>query len=190
MSRFSSEQLIQPLQDCFYAQLRRILIDIAKVHDIDQDELCSSYLPKPSSSSCESIAKTNGRSATLDASLQCQARNSNGKQCVRAQKEGQDLCGNHVHELKFGRITDPLLPKTKLASTVVDTVTDITITTTDESSPSLEKDGRFIMTWKETIEGIDYLVDANDIVYNQVPEIIGKKNAQGKVILLKDMPSL
>ncbi len=46
------------------------------------------------------------------------------------------------------------------------------------------------MTWTEQIDGINYLIDSNNIVYSSNidnPEILGKKSKEGKLILLSDL---
>jgi len=47
------------------------------------------------------------------------------------------------------------------------------------------------MTWVETINGIDYLVDSDNIIYtNDVnsPIIVGKKNTDGNIDLIDNNP--
>lgn len=85
----------------------------------------------------------------------CMARKQDGNQCSRRKKGVSDYCGKHMKNPKFGRIDDN--------ADIVNT---------------LAEDDNYIMTSLETIDGVEYLVDSNNILFtNDVdsPMIIGKK---------------
>ena len=95
------------------------------------------------------------------------ARKQDGNQCTRRKKDHTDYCGKHIKNRKYGRIDD--------YSNIVD---------------KLAEDDNYIMTWIETFNGVEYLVDSNNIVYTNdviTPEIVGKKNTDGT---LEKIPSM
>uniref|UniRef100_A0A6C0EJ86 Uncharacterized protein n=1 Tax=viral metagenome TaxID=1070528 RepID=A0A6C0EJ86_9ZZZZ len=84
----------------------------------------------------------------------CMARKQDGNQCTRKKKFGE-FCGKHETNQKFGRIDD--------YNNLID---------------KLSQDDNYIMTWVETINDKEYLVDSNNVVYTNNlnnPQIIGKK---------------
>ena len=90
-----------------------------------------------------------------DSIYKCMARKQDGNQCSRRKKGVSDYCGKHMKNPKFGRIDDNADIVNKLA-----------------------EDDNYIMTQLETIDGSEYLVDSNNIIFtNDVnsPMIVGKK---------------
>ena len=81
-------------------------------------------------------------------SLICMARKQDGTQCTRRKKQNCDYCGKHVTSRRYGRIDD------------------------NNTCKSLN----VIKTKLENINGTDYLVDDNNIVFSynvDKPSVIG-----------------
>ena len=86
------------------------------------------------------------------------ARKADGHQCTRRRKDGTEFCGKHSNNLKFGRIDD---------------------------EDKLSKNDNFIKCSAIQINGKDYLIDDNKIVYSyniDVPTIIGGLDENGQLI--------
>lgn len=80
---------------------------------------------------------------------QCSARKQDGMRCTRRHKEGSRFCGKHENNLKFGEYNQ----------------------TEDNDSEQT------IRVIKITIDGKNYLMDNNNIVYTdnqEKPEVVGK----------------
>lgn len=80
---------------------------------------------------------------------QCCARKQDGMRCTRRHKQGSRFCGKHVNNLKFGEYNQ---------------------TEKNDSEQT-------IRVIKITIDGRQYLMDNNNIVYTnnpEKPEVIGK----------------
>lgn len=89
----------------------------------------------------------------------CMAKKQDLLQCTRKKKSGFEFCGKHNKNQKFGRIDDKMK---------------------EESSD-------YIVTNKETFGQGEFYVDKDNIVYdiiNDVPQIIGKKTSDNKLVLL------
>jgi hypothetical protein len=92
----------------------------------------------------------------------CMAKKADGCQCTRRRKDTNEYCGKHLGNLKFGRIDD------------------------DEKYKDKEK---YIKTMHEKINGNDYLVDENNVVYSfdkNNPTVLGAK-IDGKLVLADEL---
>lgn len=104
--------------------------------------------------------------APVDPATICMARKQDGNQCTRRKKIGEDYCGKHIKNRKYGRI--------------------------DEPSPQFDKKSSkgSIATKVQTLGGKEYLVDEHNIVYTKNilnPTIVGVKIAKGKLCNLDDI---
>lgn len=137
------------------------------------DEICSNYPDLPlshlkdkyciSESDLDEIAVINKRkkrkkNKLLEKQELCMAKKADGLQCTRRKKNNCDYCGKHTNNLKFGRVDD-----------------EIKYQDTD----------KFIKTKCTKIDGTDYLVDDNEIVYSfdkSNPKVLGTI-VDGKLVL-------
>lgn len=92
----------------------------------------------------------------VDPSTICMARKQDGNQCTRRKKEGQEYCGKHIKNRKYGRIDEP----------------------SPHFDKKLSKNSNYLATKIEKINGVEYLVDDNNVVYHKnisKPSIVGVK---------------
>ena len=97
------------------------------------------------------VKKRNRR--ILPAEKQCMGRKIDGKQCTRGRKDDSEFCKSHMNKLPFGRIDDDYCVKepSKRGRKRKNTVLNC---------------NKYIVTHIEEIEGNNYLVDDNDLVYS------------------------
>jgi len=96
-------------------------------------------------------------------SNQCVARIHNGNQCSRKCKSNvHEFCGSHLHSLPYGRIDEKPLDINKL-------VEKKTRGRKSKNKTNIELDqidlNNYIKTQIILIEGTEYLIDNNDIVF-------------------------
>jgi hypothetical protein len=143
-------------------QMKTILTKVAQDYNLPKDELISKYINIENITNISVGKKYKKRKS--DAATLCMARKQDGNQCTRRKKNTADYCGKHIKNRKYGRIDD--------YSNIVD---------------KLAEDDNYIMTWIEKFNGVEYLVDSNNVVYtNDVvsPKIIGKKSETGVLELV------
>jgi hypothetical protein len=181
---FSNDSIQHALQSVFNKKLKEIIIDISEKYNIDKDKLISDYisidnvtetyehsnstkydsvLDCDSQQSIHKITKNKTKKTQLSSSEICVARKADGQRCTRKRRDKLEYCGKHSSHLKYGRA--------------------------DDTKPT-ETDEKYVMTWHECIDGSDYLVDNQNVVYTynlENPEIVGKKNSEGKLVLLDEM---
>jgi hypothetical protein len=162
---FSDEFIVSSIQTMFQKKLKDVLTSIAEKYSIDQEQLFDSYLdPSLETDGKNKKKKTKKKDETTSV---CLARKADGVQCTRHKKDNSDYCGKHSISLKFGRIDDLDVEE-------------------DDPRVAIDKE-KFIMTWNESIDGQNYLVDSNNVVYSLDHKIIGKKNASGHLISLAEL---
>jgi hypothetical protein len=168
---FTDEYIVSSIQTMFQKKLKDILTDISEKYSIDQKQLFDCYLEQHNSETDNGSKNKKKKTKKKDEEVAiCLARKADGGQCTRHRKDSSEYCGKHSISLKFGRIDD------------------VSNNDNDDDNMPIDKD-KFIMTWKETIDNIEYLVDSNSIVYGVDHSIIGKKNNEGKLVLLADIMS-
>ena len=162
---FTNESIMNGLNSMFNKKLKEILLNISQKYSIDEGQLLDSYLDNNintnETSSVASKKKKIKKTNTIDL---CVARKADGRQCSRKKKNTNEYCGKHSSNLKYGRMDD----------------------TEDSNGVKYAENDKYIMTWHENIDGVDYLVDSNNIVYSyhmENPVILGKKNTKGEIML-------
>lgn len=164
MNNLKMDDISKYLISIYNVELEKILLNISDEYNIDKDELFGKYIQNNNCSlPSKPYLKKNKNISTI-----CIARKQDGNQCTRRKKGLSDYCGKHIKNNKCGRVDDH--------SNIVD---------------KLANDDNYIMTWVETINGIDYLVDSDNIIYtNDVnsPIIVGKKNTDGNIDLIDNNP--
>lgn len=168
---FTNESITNGLNTMFNKKLKEILLNISEKYSIDEGQLLDSYLDNNISnnetSSVASKKKKIKKTNTIDL---CVARKADGRQCSRKKKNTNEYCGKHSSNLKYGRMDD----------------------TEDSNGVKYAENDKYIMTWHENIDGVDYLVDSNHIVYSyhmENPVILGKKNTKGEIMLATSISS-
>ena len=111
------------------------------------------------------VKKRNRR--VLPSDKQCMGRKLDGKQCTRGRKDNSEFCKSHQNKLPFGRIDDddycvkePSKRGRKKKNNVLNC-------------------NKYIVTHIEEIEGSNYLVDDNNLVYSfdvNNPSFLGIKH--------------
>lgn len=148
--------------DQFNYALTKVFEDIEKQYEIPKSELEERYLigslnemflePKPK------------KTKIIDLDTCCLARKQDGGQCTRRRKDGQDYCGKHVVQRKYGRIDDNEI-----------------VSTTETTHISEDK----VATWEEKFGEKTFHRDINNIVYDK-EKIIGKIGKDGCLILVDE----
>lgn len=159
----SNTSIVNDLQCIFNSHMKSLLEKISCDYNLDKSELYQKYLDDSSNDSISLSIKKKRKSKKGDTDILCLARKADGQQCTRRKKDHNDFCGKHSNNLKYGRIDDEV---------------------------KFSNNDNYINTTIENINGVDYLVDNNNIVYSydiDNPVIIGKKNTMGKLVLLSDI---
>lgn len=157
---YTSEFIVQSLQIIFNNKLNTILAEISNEFNIDKQKL-DKFLDKTKTEldlSLPSTKQKRKKNKQLSKDKLCMARKADGHQCTRRRKDGTEFCGKHSNNLKFGRIDD---------------------------EDKLSKNDNFIKCSAIQINGKDYLIDDNKIVYSyniDVPTIIGGLDENGQLI--------
>lgn len=121
------------------------------------------------------VKKRNRR--VLPSDKQCMGRKLDGKQCTRGRKDNSEFCKSHQNKLPFGRIDDD----------------DYCIKEPSKRGRKKKNNvlncNKYIVTHIEEIEGSNYLVDDNNLVYSfdvNNPSFLGIK--QNNVLKKIEVP--
>lgn len=112
------------------------------------------------------VKKRNRR--VLPGHLQCMGRKLDGKQCTRGRKDNSDYCKSHMNKLPYGRIDDEFKLKEPLKR--------------GRKRKSSSKEVEYVYTNIDVIDGENYLVDNNNLVYSfdiNNPVFLGLKTENG-----------
>jgi len=159
MSTIVDNSIINGLNNMLNEKIYNILVNISEKYDIDRQELLDCYLTVDIKPSTEQKVVKKKKIPKPVENI-CLAKKADGERCTRQKKTGSEYCGKHINSQKFGSVND-----------------------------SMDED-KYIVTYSEIINGIEYLVDTNNIVYtncNDKPEIVGKKNNEGKLVLINEL---
>lgn len=146
----------------FNSILQKIFEDIEKQYEIPKKELEERYLIGSISDTISEIKPKKTKSIEKD--LCCLARKQDGGQCTRRRKDGEDYCGKHTLQRKYGRIDD-----------------NEVICTTETTHIPEDK----VATWEVKFGDKVYLRDMNNIVYDK-DRIIGRIGKDGCLNLVDD----
>lgn len=158
---FDNNYLLSSLNCIFNNKLKSILTEISDKYNINKEALIANYLVLDGSVvdlGNASPKRKRKKNKQLQKDELCMARKADNAQCTRRRKDNMEYCGKHCNNLKFGRIDD---------------------------EEKFSNNENFITCFTEEIDGINYLVDSNQIVYSldfENPQILGKKNKDGKLI--------
>jgi hypothetical protein len=157
-----SDSVITTLIDQFNISLTKIFEDIEKQYEIPKSELTERYLLTNTN---EIIIEPKSKKTKItDKEFCCLARKQDGGQCTRRRKEGEEYCGKHTVQRKYGRIDD----------------NEVICTTETTHIPENE-----IATWEIKFGEKVYNKDINNIVYDR-DKIIGKLSKDGSLILIDE----
>ena len=160
MSAFNKSNIVDILCSNFNNKLTEIIDSIANEYNLDKEKLISKYIGDVSDI-CEILddkKKKRKKNKVLNSEELCMAKKADNHQCTRRRKPNCDYCGKHLNNLKFGRIDD---------------------------EEKFNDNSKYIRTLHERIEGEDYLIDDNNILYTfdkENPKVLGRK-VKGKVVL-------
>jgi len=143
-------------------QCTKIIKKIAQEYDLDEEVLINKYLPKEIFE-CTTTHKKKRKKTILKDEEQCLARKQDGLRCTRRRKKDSitacilEFCGKHQSgQIPFGRVDD-----LKLENNYFKT----------------KKTDKQVKVLKQLINGKEYYIDSNNIVYNlEGTKIIGKKH--------------
>ncbi len=160
-----NDTIVNGLQSMFNEKLTSILINISEKYDIDQQELFDCYLNSNFETKEKSkLPKKYKKHPVKSKDDICIAKKSDGLQCTRKKKDNIQYCGKHSNNQRYGTI--------------------------ELEDNNIDDNDKYIMTWTEQIDGVNYLIDSNNIVYSSNidnPEILGKKSKDGKLTLLSEL---
>ena len=134
-------------------EIRTIVEKICNSYNLNPNEVLQKYnIDILNIGAKFGVKKRNRR--VLPSNKQCMGRKLDGKQCTRGRKDNSEFCKSHQNKLPFGRIDDD-----------------------DYCAKEPSKRGRkkknnvlncnkYIVTHIEEIEGNNYLVDDNNLVYS------------------------
>ena len=166
--------IVDGLMSVYNDKVKQMLKDLSLNYSIKNgstavslDELYNKYCISDLEFDDSSIVKKKKRKKNKQLAKDelCMAKKADGCQCTRRRKDGNEYCGKHMGNLKFGRIDD---------------------------EEKYQNSDQYIKTMHEKINGNDYLVDENNIVYSfdkQNPTVIGVKR-DGKLILASEIDEL
>ena len=163
-----NEFIINSLTESFNKRLQFIITDIASNHSgLDCQKLINKYcnnqiVVSKNTKVTKQHKRKRKKNTILKKNELCMARKADGFQCTRRRKEGLEFCGKHNKNLKFGRVDE------------------------DEKFTDTNK---YIKTTKHKINGNDYLIDDNDLVYSidiDQPNILGKRIDGDLFLIEKD----
>lgn len=159
--KMNNGYIVDGLMSVYNSKLKEVLKDLSLTYSIKDngkknitlDELYEKYCLNDLVLEEVTAPKKKRRKKNkqLEKTELCMAKKADGCQCTRRRKDGNEYCGKHMGNLKFGRIDD----EEKYAN-----------------------NDQYIKTMHEKIGGNDYLVDSNNIVYTfdkTNPTIIGIK---------------
>lgn len=159
MSGFDKDNILQLLSNVFNSNLKEILIKISDDYNLDSDTLINKYVGDIQDINLvlDDKRKKRKKNKILASDELCMAKKADNLQCTRRRKEGCEYCGKHQNNLKFGRIDDEERYNDKT---------------------------KYIRTIHKRIDGEDYLIDDDNIVYTfdkTSPEVLGVFK-EGKII--------
>lgn len=108
----------------------------------------------------------------LDNTIRCMGRKIDGKQCTRSRLKESEFCKSHKDNLPHGRVDDPNYEPPEKGKR-------------GRKKKSVDyNDGNYIATHLEMIDGTQYLVNEEGLVFSyniESPVFIGKKTDEGKI---------
>ena len=137
--------------------IKEILTAISEEYGIPYEELENKYIKTIDNIDNLMDKKKRKKNKQLEKCELCMAKKADRQQCTRRRKGNSEYCGKHQNNLKFGRVDD------------------------EEKFNDTDK---YIKARKEKIDGNDYLVDDDNIVYNfdrLNPQVLGKL-VDGKIV--------
>lgn len=134
-------------------EVRTIIAKICANYNLDSNDILQKYnIDILNIGAKFGVKKRNRR--VLPSDKQCMGRKLDGKQCTRGRKDNSEFCKSHQNKLPFGRIDDedycvkePSKRGRKKKNNVLNC-------------------NKYIVTHIEQIEGNNYLVDDNNLVYS------------------------
>lgn len=155
--------LFKIIQDEIDNILKKICVD----HQLDIDMVSKKYNMDVTKIGIKlGVKKRNRR--VLPTHLQCMGRKLDGKQCTRGRKDNSEYCKSHMNKLPYGRIDDEFKLKEPLKR--------------GRKRKSSSKEVEYVFTHIEVINGENYLVDTNNLVYSfdiNNPVFLGIKTDNG-----------
>tara|TARA_B100000497_G_C7695385_1_gene424494 strand:- start:1217 stop:1750 length:534 start_codon:yes stop_codon:yes gene_type:complete len=155
----NNEVLMNGLLQIYNSHVERMLDNIAVDYNLSAQELKNKYIQE-NNVDFNIFSKTKrprkkNKQVTKDEL--CMARKADSCQCTRRRKAGSDYCGKHINNLKHGRIDD---------------------------NEEYSNNDKFMVCSITTINGKEYLMDQNNIIYTndvESPTILGKLE-QGNIV--------
>lgn len=160
--QYSNTYIVDSLNSIFNQKLKPILKHISENNSLCLEELYELYITGDPIKFTNEVKKRKQNKKLSPCEL-CMARKADGEQCTRRRRDSYEYCGKHKGNLKYGRIDDNNISNSK---------------------PAIHSQN-FIKCEEININGIDYLIDENKIVYNcdiDNPTIVGKYK-DGELIL-------
>ena len=162
--------LKNPIFKMFKEELENMLHSISQTYDIDYEELKKLSFSNANLAIQYGIRKRIKRK--IDKDKQCMGRKIDGKQCTRSSLEESEFCKSHKENLPHGRYDnkDYIVPEKGKRG---------------RKKKSIDyNDGNYIATHLEMIDGVQYLVNEEGLIFSyniESPIFIGQKTDEGTI---------
>jgi hypothetical protein len=146
-------------------EVKTILEKISKDYNLNYPDILEKYnIDILNIGAKFGVKKRNRR--VLPSDKQCMGRKLDGKQCTRGRKGVSEFCKSHLNKLPFGRIDDEYNAKEPSKRG-------------RKRKNNVFSCNKYIVTHMEQLDGNNYLVDDNNLVYSfdvNNPEFLGVKD--------------
>lgn len=150
-NNLSINSISQNLSLIVNTECQKMLQQISKKYNIDEQELRDNFLPKMDK---KVIFRKKRKKKPVPNGFQCLARKQDGFQCSRRKKDESEFCGKHINSRPYGRIDDFKIGTKMLGK---------------------QNSENYVQVKETIIDGQKYLIDQNDIVFNpETYQILGK----------------
>lgn len=150
-------------------EMNTILKGIQKKYKITDQSFAETYDKQIQGLSLKLGMKKRNR-RVLDNDIRCMGRKIDGKQCTRSRLKEGDFCKSHKDNLPHGRVDDPNYQPPEKGKR-------------GRKKKSIDyNDGNYIATHLEMIDGVQYLVNEEGLVFTyniESPIFIGRKTKKG-----------
>ena len=152
-------------------EMGTILREIQKQYKINDTTFLEKYDKQVQGLSLKLGMKKRNR-RILDNTIRCMGRKIDGKQCTRSRLKDCDFCKSHKDNLPHGRVDDPNYEPPEKGKR-------------GRKKKSIDyTNGNYIATHLEMIDGTQYLVNENGLVFSyniESPVFLGKKTDEGTI---------
>lgn len=164
LPNLNNELLLSGLMHIFNTHVESILKNISEEYNLNLDNLRHKYIDNNEIDlNVFNKKRARKKNKVVKKEELCMARKADMQQCTRRRKPGSEFCGKHCGCLKHGRI--------------------------DDSEEYTDND-KFIKCQLTNIEGKDYLIDNNNMIYTtdvENPFCVGRLSNNGTIEFMQEL---